>query len=85
MKWPRRGIMIRLAIYLPIIGVLAYQAFFATAEEPEPMPVPGQPTVRTLSGPDGKEFKVIEVTPEQAEAMGVKIPEKPAADDAPEG
>ncbi|MEM6294382.1 MAG: hypothetical protein AAGA54_24120 [Myxococcota bacterium] len=85
MKWPRRGILIRLAIYLPIIGYLSYQAFFAGEKEPEPPPAADQPTVRTLSGPDGKEFKVIEVTPEQAEAMGVKMPEKPAGEPAPEG
>ncbi|MGH1343022.1 MAG: hypothetical protein ACRBN8_15790 [Nannocystales bacterium] len=85
MKLPRKGILIRLGIYLPIIGVLAWQAFFAKKEpQPQPQEAP-KGNVRSFSGPDGKEFKVIEVTPDEARAMGVEIPEdldKPAADAA---
>ncbi len=60
MKLPRKGILIRLGIYLPIIGYLAWQAFFAR-EEPQPQPAPK------------KEFQIIEVTPEEAKAMGVDL------------
>lgn len=75
MKLPRKGILIRLGIYLPIIGFLAWQAFFAN-DKPEPTPQEGpRGNVRTFSGPEGKEFKVIEVTPDEARAMGVEIPE----------
>lgn len=79
MKLPRKGILIRLAIYLPVIGFLAWRVFFARGEE-APAPVEPEPpgNVRTIAGPDGKEFKIIEVTPEEAKAMGVEIPEKPA-------
>lgn len=86
MKLPRKGILIRLAIYLPIIGYLAWQALSSNAE-PEPAPqtkTPGR--VRTLQGPDGEEMKIIEITSEEARAMGVEIPEKPEkapADNAP--
>lgn len=77
MKLPRKGILIRLGIYLPIIGFLAWQAFFKN-DEPQPAPEEApKGNVRTFSGPDGKEFKVIEVTPEEARAMGVEIPEHP--------
>lgn len=82
MKLPRKGILIRLGIYLPIIGFLAWQAFFANDKsQPAPQDAPPR-NVRTFSGPDGKEIKVIEVTPEQAKAMGVEIPENPS-DSAP--
>jgi len=77
MKLPRKGILIRLGIYLPIIGFLAWQAFFSK-DKPQPAPEEApKGNVRTISGPDGKEFKVIEVTPDEARAMGVEIPEHP--------
>ena len=68
MKLPRKGILIRLGIYLPIIGCLAWQAFFAR-EKPQPQPAPAPK----------KEFQIIEVTPEEAKAMGVDLefPEDP--------
>ena len=78
MKWPRKGILIRLAIYLPIIGYLTYQAFFVDRGPPAEAAAPDEPgRVRHIQGPDGKEFKVIEVTPEEARQMGVEIPEPP--------
>ncbi len=82
MKLPRKGILIRLGIYLPIIGYLAWQAFFSgNKPQPEPEEAP-KGNVRTFSGPDGEEFKVIEVTPEQVKEMGVEIPEHPPKEPA---
>lgn len=78
MKWPRKGILIRLAIYLPIIGFLSYQAFFKKPdvdEASQATPQAVEPRTRTIEGPDGKEFKIIEITPEEAKAMGVEVPE----------
>lgn len=66
MKLPRKGILIRLGIYLPIIGFLAWQAFFANDK---PAPPPEEPAK--------KEFQVIEVSPEEAKAMGWEMPEDP--------
>lgn len=79
MKLPRKGILIRLAIYLPIIGFLSWKAFFAGGDEqPAPQAEPTSPgRVRTIAGPDGQEMKIIEITPEEAKAMGVEIPEHP--------
>ena len=80
MKLPRKGILIRLAIYLPlIIGLLIWQLFFNERPQPQPeSPAPSKGKVHTFEGPEGKEFKVIEITPEQAKEMGVQLPEKPA-------
>lgn len=66
MKLPRKGILIRLGIYLPIIGVLAWQAFFAN-DKPAPAP---------QEAPK-KKFQVMEVSPEEAKAMGWEMPEDP--------
>ena len=66
MKLPRKGILIRLGIYLPIIGFLAWQAFFAN-KTPQPTPE---------ESPQ-KEFQVIEMTKDEARAMGLEIPEDP--------
>ncbi|MCR9164297.1 MAG: hypothetical protein ACE37F_24875 [Nannocystaceae bacterium] len=80
MKLPRKGILIRLAIYLPIIGFLSWKAFFAGGDE-QPAPEPEQTPpgrVRTIAGPDGQEMKIIEITPDEAKAMGVEIPDPPA-------
>ena len=89
MKLPRKGILIRLAIYLPIIGFLSWKAFFSGGDE-QPAPEPEQTSpgrVRTIAGPDGKEMKIIEITQEEAKAMGVEIPDPPPkapADEADE-
>ena len=85
MKLPRKGILIRLAIYLPlIVGLLIWRAFFFEREEiiEPPSPPSSEGRVRSIPGPDGKEFKIIEITQEEAREMGVEIPEEPAAGDA---
>jgi hypothetical protein len=70
MRRPSRGVLIRLFIYGPIIGYLAWRAF-ASDPTPSPDADPAQPdaTRRTFTTPDGKSMEVLEVTPEQAEAI----------------
>jgi len=93
MKLPRKGILIRLAIYLPLIGgLLVWRACYFEREEiiEQPAPVPptvGEPgsnqRVRTIVGPEGEEMKIIEITEEEARQMGVEIPERPAKPSTP--
>lgn len=70
MRWPRKGILIRLLIWPPILGYAVWSAFFRE-REPAPPPVVEQPVgkKRTIEGPDGKTFQIIELTPEEYEAQ----------------
>ena len=70
MKLPRKGILIRLGIYLPIIAVLAWQAFARNKPQPPPEEAPA------------KKFQLLEVTREEFEAMGHEIPEDPPVPEA---
>lgn len=77
MRWPRKGILIRLAIYLPIIGYLAWSAFgkwraereASEAAELETVEPGDTPYRQKIKMPDGTEREVTIVTPEQAEQM----------------
>ena len=96
MRLPRKGILIRLAIYLPLIGFFGWQAVSrylderkaeaeaeATRSKLDALP-PEQ--FRTFTLPDGTVKKVPVLTPEQAEEIyGVKVPEdqRKSADDEP--
>jgi hypothetical protein len=82
MRWPRKGILIRLLIYLPILGYLSWRVL--AAREPAEAPVdPAQSyPKRTFTTEDGKTFEVLEVTPEQAEKMmGRPLPAPEAEQD----
>ena len=97
MRWPRKGILIRLLIYGPIIGYLGYQAvekFRAEREvtEADAPAAPGgqdvedklEPYKKTIEMPDGSKQEIIQLTPEQAEEiLGHPLPEpgKPAGTD----
>jgi len=74
MRWPRKGILIRLCIYVPLIGYLGWSAWSKHTQEPAPVPevAPGQfpPSV-----------KVIELSREEAERRFGKLPD--AASDSP--
>jgi len=87
MKLPRKGILIRLGIYLPvIIGLVVWRACVFEREEmviEQASDAEPKGRVRTMQGPDGKEMKIIEITPEEARAMGVEVPPTPAAPAAP--
>lgn len=92
MRMPRKAILIRLAIYVPLLAYFGWQAWQhlqaerAAGAQPEHDQAPGEladpfdglPT-KTIDV-DGKKVKVYEITPEQAEAyLGVKPGEPPAA------
>ena len=92
MRMPRKAILIRLAIYVPLLSYFGWQAWQhlqaerAAGAPPEMEQAPGEladpfdglPT-KTIDV-DGKKVKVYEITPEQAEAyLGVKPGDAPAA------
>lgn len=71
MKLPRKGILIRLVIYIPLLsicGYMAFQRFRAQQAADAGQEVEGRKTKFTL--PDGKSVEVIEISPEQARQMG---------------
>lgn len=95
MRMPRKAVLIRLAIYLPLLGYFGWRAFdhyrAERASERDPPqaqesveladPFEGMPT-KTIDV-DGKQVKVYEITPEQAEAyLGVEPNAADAADAA---
>ena len=95
MKLPPKRVLIRLCIYLPIIAYLAWSAFAKDggtdsaaedgAREQADVQRRDLPR-RTLTADDGSSFEVIEVTPEQAKQMGLRLPkaDDPADDPADE-
>ena len=78
MRWPRKGILIRILIYVPIIGYLAWAAAGKWRAEREATEgaaeldtiEPGEtPYRQKIKMPDGTEREVTIVTPEQAEEI----------------
>lgn len=76
MRLPRRGVLIRLFIYIPLIGFLGWRAYQARCGEPEQAVEPEAPTDdplapyrKTIVLPDGTQQEIVEMTPEQAEAV----------------
>lgn len=88
MRWPRKGILIRLLIYGPIIGFLSYQAIekYRTEREVTETDVAPlqedvedklEPYKKVIDMPDGSKQEIIQLTPEQAEEiLGHPLPEK---------
>jgi hypothetical protein len=85
-RWPRRGILIRLLVYGPILGYLGWQAIERWKGErgadSAAQEQPAEPLKRTVTFPDGTKHEVLELTPEQAEQMLGK-PLEPPKDDPP--
>lgn len=81
MRWPRRGILIRLFIYVPLIAILAWRAQGGCGDEEttaadDDLEHKLAPHRRVITLPDGTQQQIVEVTPEQAEAiLGHPIPE----------
>lgn len=81
MRWPRRGILIRLLIYVPVISLLAWRASGgcdgeerATKQDDE-LQQKLAPHRKVITLPDGSQQEVVELTAEEAEAiLGHPIP-----------
>ena len=84
MRLPRKGILIRIAIYGTIITVLGVRALLQCNEEraAKQSEVEELGTPRTMTLPDGKQVQVIEITPEKAAQLGYTAP--PTVGPAPE-
>lgn len=93
MPWPRKGVLIRLAIYVPLIAFLGYNACTTwrarrDAEDVAAQPSPTlhqklAPHKRLITLPDGTQQAVYELTPEEAqELLGAPV-QMPGDDDAP--
>lgn len=90
MRWPRRGILIRLAIYVPLIGVLAWraqggcdQSARMELEKDDALEQKLAPHRKVITLPDGTQQEIVELTAEEAEAiLGHPIPHD--LDDAPD-
>jgi hypothetical protein len=80
MRWPRRGILIRLAIYVPLIAFLAWRAQggcdnSATMTRDDAMEQKLAPHRKVITLPDGTQQEIVELTAEEAEAiLGHPIP-----------
>lgn len=76
----RRGLIIRLLIFVPLFAYFGYGAYQKwRAEQAEEAP----PTSHKMQLPDGRTIDVIELTPEQAEKQyGLKLPVEPTVSDA---
>ena len=88
MRWSRKGVVIRLLIYGPLIGYLGYHAAIkwrAEHQDPEPTaPAPDKlaPYKRVIEMPDGTKQEVVELTEQQAhDLLGLPAPteDPPAA------
>lgn len=77
----RRGLIIRLLIFVPLFGYFGYGAI--QKWRAEQAIADDAPTSRKMQLPDGRTIDVIEMTPEQAEKhYGVKLPSEPTVSDA---
>jgi len=81
MRWPRRGILVRLFIYVPVIAFLAWRASGGCsggeAEEATMQPEPDRlaPHRKVITLPDGTQQEIVELTREEAEEiLGHPIP-----------
>ncbi len=84
MRWPRKGILIRLCIYVPVLLYLSWRG-----APPADAQVDGEldrklaPHKRIISLPDGTQQEIVELTPEQAEAILGPIPALEQKDPGP--
>jgi hypothetical protein len=80
MKLPRKAILIRLVIYVPLLAFATWYFMFRgggadeAAAPASSQPAPGKR--RTMTMPDGSEVHYLELTPEEARQMGLD-PEPP--------
>lgn len=80
MRLPRKGILIRLCIYLPLLAFFGWKAYqrYQSEQAAERAAPELEGTKRVITGPDGKPIEYFEITEEQAKKMGYQ-PEPEAA------
>lgn len=86
MRLPRKAILIRLCIYIPLLAFFGWQAYkrYQAEQEVKTAAPEIEGVKRTIAGPDGKPIEYFEITEDQAKQMGWQPePAKPAA--PPEG
>lgn len=90
MRWLRKGVVIRLCIYVPILAYLGYQAVQKwraehgtpvleaplTKEPDDTLDQSLDPYKRVIQMPDGSQQEIIELTEDQAEELlGHSVPD----------
>lgn len=76
----RRGLIIRLLIFVPLLSYFGYGAY--QKWRAESAIEDDAPKSHKMQLPDGRSIDVIELTPEQAEKQfGVKLPAEPTVSD----
>jgi len=87
-RLPRKGILIRLCIYVPLLGYLSWRAFDRWWAEGHPeqteqseLDAKLAPHKRMITLPDGTQQEIVELTPEQAEAILGPMPQPKEQDD----
>jgi hypothetical protein len=80
MRLPRKAILIRLCIYIPLLAFFGWQAYkrFRTEQEVKNAAPEIEGVKRTITGPDGKPIEYFEITEDQAKQMGWQPEPKPA-------
>lgn len=82
MGLPRKGILIRLCIYVPVLTYVSWRAYerWSTERAAAAAPAPSDleeklaPHKRIITLPDGRQQEIVELTPEQAEAIIGPLP-----------
>lgn len=88
-RLPRKAILIRLCIYVPVLLFLSWRALERWRASNEPAAVDSEldrklaPHKRVISLPDGTQQEIVELTPEQAEAILGPIPALDSEDPGP--
>jgi hypothetical protein len=90
MRLPRKGVLIRVLIYVPLLGFFGWQALerwraeraAETATEPT-VDEKLAPHKKWVTFPDGTKQEIYELTPQEAaDILGHEMPEAPGADRA---
>lgn len=81
MRLPRKAILIRLCIYIPLLAFFGWQAYKRYRSEQEVQSAAPElgGVKRTITGPDGKQIEYFEITEDQAKQMGWQPEPKPEA------
>lgn len=78
MRWPRKGILIRLCIYVPLVAYFSWRALDRErgdeAAVEDDLDRKLAPHKRMVTLPDGTQQEIVELTPDQAEAILGPIP-----------